>query len=341
MLYRAIRPLLFALDPETAHAVSLSALGWLHHFGLGALTARQLPRCPVKAMGLEFPNPLGLAAGLDKHAEYIDPLSALGFGFIEIGGVTPRPQPGNPRPRIFRLPRAQAIINRMGFNSVGVERVAQNIRRSRYRGILGANLGKNADTPLERAGDDYAASLAALYPHVHFATINVSSPNTEGLLRLQGAGELDALLGRLNRERAELSTRHGRRVALALKIAPDLDSGELESIARTSVKHEIDAIIATNTTTAREGVEGLPHARESGGLSGAPLKTRSTETIRRMAGILQGAITIIGVGGILGIADAREKLEAGASLLQVYTGLVYRGPGLVREIVSGLSIGGK
>lgn len=341
MLYRAIRPLLFALDAETAHTVGLRSLAWLHSIGLSALIARRLPSCPVKAMGLDFPNPLGLAAGLDKHAEYIDPLSALGFGFIEIGGVTPRPQPGNPRPRIFRLPRARAIINRMGFNSVGVERVAQNIRRSRYRGVLGANLGKNADTPLERAADDYAASLAALYPHLHFATINVSSPNTQGLRRLQNADELDALLARLNRERTELSSRHGRRVALALKIAPDLGGGELESIARASLKHEIDAIIATNTTTSREGVEGLPHARESGGLSGAPLKIRSTETIRRLAGILQGAITIIGVGGILGLADAREKLEAGANLLQIYSGLVYRGPGLVREIVTGLPAAGK
>lgn len=337
MLYRAVRPLLFALDPETAHTISLRSLAWLQRLGLSALIARRLPGCPVKAMGLEFPNPLGLAAGLDKHAEYVDPLGLLGFGFIEIGGVTPRPQPGNPRPRIFRLPQAEAIINRMGFNSVGVERVVQNIRRSRYRGILGANLGKNADTPIERAGDDYAASLAALYPHVHFATINVSSPNTQDLRRLQEAGELDLLLERLNRERAELSKRHGKRVALALKIAPDLGSGELESIARASLKHGMDAVIATNTTTAREGVEGLPHARESGGLSGAPLKIRSTETIRRLAFILQGAIPIIGVGGILGLADAREKLEAGASLLQIYSGLVYRGPSLVREIVSGLA----
>lgn len=337
MLYRAARPLLFALDPETAHGVTLRSLDWLHRAGLSGLVAPRVPACPVRVMGLDFPNPLGLAAGLDKQGQYIDALDALGFGFIEIGGVTPRPQPGNPRPRMFRLPRASAIINRMGFNSVGAERVAENIRRSRYRGILGANLGKNADTPLARAAEDYVASLRALYPLVHFATINVSSPNTRDLRDLQESAELEPLLGRLNEEREALAERHGRRVALALKIAPELDRDAAAAVVAASLRHGMDAIIATNTTISREGVSGLAHSEEAGGLSGAPLRERSTEVIRTLAVMLKGAIPIIGVGGIMNLADAEEKLQAGASLVQIYTGLVYRGPEIVSEIVSGLA----
>lgn len=336
MLYQAARPLLFCLDPETAHVASLQGLKLAHRTGLTRLLVKSVKPKPVQVMGLDFPNPLGLAAGLDKHAEYIDALGDLGFGFLEVGGVTPRPQPGNPRPRLFRLPEQEAIINRFGFNSVGIDRFVENLRQTSYRGILGVNLGKNKETPLDRAADDYAICLEKIYPHAHFATINVSSPNTPNLRQLQSAAELGPLLGAMHRRREELSQRHGRRVALALKIAPDLSDIEIEIMARTAVEQKMDALIATNTTLSRDSVRGLPHGSEEGGLSGAPLREASTEVIRKLARSLDGALPIIGVGGIMDAQHARDKLAAGATLLQLYCGLVYRGPDVVADIVNGL-----
>ena len=329
MLYSLARPLLFSLEPETAHRISL---------GLAELSARlriraRLPASPVRAMGLEFPNPVGAAAGLDKHAEHVDGLAALGFGFVELGGVTPRPQPGNPRPRLFRLPQARAIINRYGLNSVGVEAFAENLRRARSRAVIGVNIGKNRDTPNEHAVDDYERCLEALYPHVHYLSINVSSPNTLGMRELQSAAYLSSILGRLIRRRAALRERHGRHVALVLKISPDGDDAALQAIADVVRRERLDGVIATNTTVSREGVAGLPGGGEEGGLSGAPLFRRSTEVLRRLAGLLKGEVTLIGGGGILSGEDAAEKFAAGAALVQLYSGLVFRGPGLIGECI--------
>jgi dihydroorotate dehydrogenase len=288
-------------------------------------------------MGLEFPNPVGLAAGLDKNGEFIDALAALGFGFLECGTVTPRPQSGNPRPRIFRLIPAEAIINRMGFNNVGVERFVDNVRRARYDGILGVNIGKNFDTPLERAGDDYVACLEKVYPIASYVAVNVSSPNTIDLRRLQQPAELTALFQQLRRMRDRLARAHKRRVPLAVKIAPDLDDEAIAAIACALVEQGIDAVIATNTTVSRRSVAGLPHAEEAGGLSGAPLAALATAAVRRLAVALAGRVPIIGVGGIMSAADARDKIAAGATLVQLYTGLIYRGPALVRDIVRDLN----
>jgi len=337
MLYRAVRPLLFALDPEAAHDFSLKSLDALNCLGAVSLAAAALPHIPVRVLGLDFPNPVGLAAGLDKDGEHVDALAALGFGFLEIGAVTPRPQPGNPKPRVFRLPEAEALINRLGFNSRGLDAAVENLRRSRYRGILGVNIGKNFDTPNERASEDYLACLRKLHPYASFVTVNVSSPNTKNLRNLQQPGELDLLLAALGAERDRLAERHGRRVPLAVKIAPDLDDAGIEAVAGCVASRGIDAVIATNTTLSREGVEHLPASREPGGLSGAPLKARATAVVARLRRALPAKVAIIGVGGIASAADAREKLDAGADLVQLYTALVYRGPGLVGEIVRGLA----
>ncbi len=285
-------------------------------------------------MGLEFPNPVGAAAGLDKHAEYVDTLAALGFGFLELGGVTPRPQPGNPRPRLFRITTARAIINRFGLNSVGVEAFAENLARARVKCVIGVNVGKNKDTPNERAAEDYLRCLEVLYRHVHYLSINVSSPNTAGMRDLQSEAALTNLLATLFLQRDRLRERHGRHVALALKIAPDLDEQGLQTIADAARRARVDGIVATNTTVSREGVEGLPHAGEEGGLSGLPLRERSARVIAALARMLKGEIALIGVGGIMSGEDARERFAAGASLVQIYTGLVYRGPGLISECVS-------
>jgi dihydroorotate dehydrogenase len=336
VLYELARPLLFRIDPETAHGLALPSFRFVHRLGLAGLPGRTIAGGRVRAMGLEFPNPVGLAAGLDKDGEFVDALAAFGFGFLEVGTVTPRPQPGNPRPRMFRIPAREAIINRMGFNSAGVARVVANLRRARYDGILGVNVGKNFDTPLERAAEDYIACLEQVYPLASYVTVNISSPNTTGLRQLQQADELGALLGALAKARERLARAHGRRVPLAVKVAPDLDDEEIAGIARALVDHGVDAAIATNTTVSRAGVEGLPHAAEAGGLSGAPLRPLATAAIRKLGAALKGRIPIIGVGGIMTAADAREKVAAGASLLQVYTGLVYRGPALVRHIVDAL-----
>jgi dihydroorotate dehydrogenase len=336
-LYPLFRPLLFAADPETAHALTFRGLDAAAALGLAQLAAPSLPDSPVTAMGVEFPNRVGLAAGLDKNAAHLAGLATLGFGFLEIGTVTPRSQPGNPKPRMFRLVEAEALINRLGFNNDGVERFVANIARSRYRGVLGVNIGRNFDTPNEHAADDYVACLRAVYACASYVTVNISSPNTQGLRDLQAEDALTSLLSRLKIERATLAERHGRRVPLVVKIAPDLDAVAIERIARLLIRHAIDGVIATNTTTARDAVAGLPHADEAGGLSGRPLKERSTAVIRTLAHALDGALPIIGVGGIFSGADAREKIDAGATLVQLYTGLIYRGPSLVAECVKALA----
>lgn len=332
MLYALARPFLFALDPETAHSLTLALADAPLRLGLLRFP-RPAPQ-PVRVMGLDFPNPVGLAAGLDKNAEHLDALASLGFGFIELGTVTPRPQAGNPRPRLFRIPEAQALVNRLGFNNVGLEAFVANLSRTDARGVVGVNIGRNFDTPNEQAADDYAACLEGVYPHASYVTVNVSSPNTAGLRELQEKDGLDALLGRLADLRARLAERHSRRVPLALKVSPDLGEVQIRDIAAAVRRHGIDAVIATNTTLSREGVEGLRHAGEQGGVSGAPLRARATRTLAAFAAELKGEIPLIGVGGILNGADAAEKLAAGASLVQLYTGLVYRGPGLVAECVS-------
>ena len=337
MLYRAFRPLLFALDPETAHCLSLASLDALTRLGAAVVSAP--PRIPVRVMGLDFPNPVGLAAGMDKNGEHIDGLAAFGFGFLEVGAVTPRPQPGNPRPRLFRLPEAEALINRLGFNNGGVDALVENIRRSRYRGILGVNVGRNFDTPNDRAVEDYVACLRKVYAHASFVTANISSPNTKDLRALQRSDGLDGLLVALTAERDRLASQHGKRVPLAVKVAPDLDEAGIEAIADRVAARGIDAVIATNTTVSREGVEHLAASREQGGLSGAPLKARATAVVARLRRALPASVAIIGVGGIASAADAQEKLDAGASLVQLYTALVYRGPELVGEIVRGLAAG--
>jgi len=280
---------------------------------------------------------VGLAAGLDKDGAHLRGLAALGFGFVEIGTVTPRPQPGNPQPRLFRLPPANAIINRMGFNNLGVDNLVRNVEASGYTGVLGINIGKNKDTPNENAADDYLACLDKVYAHAHYVAVNISSPNTQNLRELQKDEALDALLGALKRRQRELADRHGRYVPLALKIAPDLDDAQIATIADALLRHEIDAVIATNTTLARDAVKGMPHGDEAGGLSGAPVREASTRVVRALTGHLKDALPIIGVGGILSGADAVEKHAAGASLVQVYTGLIYRGPALVRECVAALN----
>ena len=328
MLYALARPLLFALDPEAAHNAALKLAG------LASTFAARPPACPVRAMGLDFPNPVGLAAGMDKHAEHVDALAALGFGFLELGGVTPRPQPGNPKPRLFRIPAAQAIINRYGLNSVGIEEFVANLSRFSRKCVIGVNIGKNKDTPNEKAGDDYALCLEKLYPLVDYVTLNVSSPNTVGLRDLQGLEFLSGLIRQIKSKQKQLQDSHGRNVAIALKIAPDLDHAAIRDIAEAAKRERIDGIVATNTTVDHRGVAGYPHAEEQGGLSGAPLRERSTDVLRILSKELKNEIPLIGVGGIMSGADAVEKLDAGASLVQIYSGLIYRGPGLVNECVS-------
>jgi dihydroorotate dehydrogenase len=334
-MYTLLRPLLFALDAERAHHLTLDSLNRLQRLGLlrGATSASA---CAQSVMGLHFPNPVGLAAGLDKDARYIDALARLGFGFIEIGTVTPRPQPGNPRPRLFRVTQARAIINRMGFNNGGVDALVDNVRRARYRGVLGINIGKNFDTPLERAADDYVHCLQKVYAHASYVTVNISSPNTMGLRQLQESQALEHLLASITRARAELSDRHGRRVPLALKIAPDLDAGQIGAIAALLQRHAIDAVIATNTTIARDGVAALPNGKEAGGMSGAPLAAMARAALHALARAMGPGFPIIGVGGIMSGDDARDRVAAGATLVQVYTGLIYRGPALIRECIDAL-----
>jgi dihydroorotate dehydrogenase len=329
--YTLLRPAMFALDAETAHHLTLNGLNAANKLGLMSLAAKRPAADPRTVMGLTFPNPVGLAAGLDKNGEVIDALAALGFGFVEIGTITPLPQPGNPKPRLFRIPEAQGIVNRMGFNNEGVDALIANVKRANFKGILGINIGKNAVTPIEKAADDYLICLRKVYEHASYITVNISSPNTKNLRQLQGGDELDALLAQLKAEQEKLAQQHGRYVPVAVKIAPDLDADQIKNIAALLMRHRIDGVIATNTTLSREGVEGLPHGNETGGLSGAPVRDKSTAVIRQLAAELQGALPIIGVGGILNGADAVEKMQAGAALVQIYSGLIYRGPALVAE----------
>jgi len=340
MIYPFFRPLLFALDPETAHDMAFASLDVAAKLGVVQALMPRAPPSPVTAMGLQFPNRVGLAAGLDKNAAHIDGLGALGFGFIECGTVTPRPQPGNPTPRLFRLPQAEALINRLGFNNSGVERFLANVARATWRGILGLNIGKNFDTPNARAVDDYLACLSAVYSRASYVTVNISSPNTRGLRDLQSEDALTALLRALKKEQRALCDRHGKYTPIAVKIAPDLSPQAIEGIARLLVEHRIDGVVATNTTIERDRVKGMAHAEEPGGLSGRPLKARSTAVIAALAKALDGALPIIGVGGILSGADAKEKIDAGATLIQIYTGLIYRGPDLVAECARALAAPG-
>lgn len=338
-LYGLARPLLFSLDPESAHDITLSSLRAAAKAGLSNWLPAPVAD-PRTVMGIRFPNAVGLAAGLDKEGACIDGLAALGFGFIEIGTVTPRAQPGNPKPRMFRLPSANALINRMGFNNGGVDAFVSNVQASRFyqerRGILGLNIGKNADTPIERATDDYLICLAKVYPFADYVAVNISSPNTKNLRELQQASALDQLLASLKQAQRSLADRHGRYVPLALKIAPDLDAEQIKVIANLLLQHAIDGVIATNTTTTRDAVTGLAHATEAGGLSGAPVLPLSNYVTSTLRAELGDAIPIIGVGGILSGADACAKFTAGARLVQLYTGLIYRGPALVRECAQAL-----
>lgn len=338
-LYNIARPFLFAIDPEAAHNLTLPALRCASKWGLTSSFVKPGDD-PRNVMGITFPNPVGLAAGLDKDGAYIDGLATLGFGFIEVGTVTPRAQPGNPMPRMFRLPKAQAIINRMGFNNHGVDAFVSNVQASRFyqnkEGVLGLNIGKNADTPIERAVDDYLICLRKVYPYASYVTVNISSPNTKNLRQLQGASELDALLSQLKDAQQRLADEHKRYVPIALKIAPDMDAEQISAVAQALLRHHIDGVIATNTTVSREAVKNLEHAEEMGGLSGAPVFEASNTVIRTLKNELGDAIPIIGVGGILSAADAQAKIDAGASLVQLYTGLIYQGPALVRECAAAL-----
>lgn len=336
-MYSLLRSALFTLPPETAHHFSLQCLTWGERLGVLPVFAGQHRRAPVRVMGLEFPNPVGLAAGLDKNADHLDALGALGFGFIEVGTVTPRPQPGNPRPRLFRLPAQRALINRLGFNNLGVDHLVEQVARRRFQGIVGINIGKNFDTPLAAASADYLLGLARVYALADYVTVNISSPNTPGLRALQDRAALTGLLAALRDGRNRLADQHGRRVPLAVKIAPDLDRDALLAIAELLVGHGIDGVIATNTTLDRTGVAGAAHATEAGGLSGAPLRAKATEVIAALATALAGALPIIGVGGVMDGRDAAEKIAAGASLVQIYTGFIYRGPKLVAEAVDAIA----
>lgn len=339
LLYSLARPFLFFMDPESAHDLTLPGLKSAHNMGLTRLLPKPATD-PRKVMGITFPNPVGLAAGLDKDGRYIDGLASLGFGSIEIGTVTPRAQAGNPKPRMFRLPQANAIINRMGFNNGGVDAFVANVQASRFyqekQGVLGLNIGKNADTPIEKAADDYLLCLNKVYPYASYVTVNISSPNTKNLRQLQGASELDDLLSKLKDAQQRLADQHKRYVPITLKIAPDIDSEQIKNIADSLLSHKIDGVIATNTTITRDAVKGLQHGEETGGLSGEPVFELSNKVIRALKSELGDALPIIGVGGIFSGKDAVAKMDAGASLVQVYSGLIYRGPALVRECAAAI-----
>jgi len=336
MLYPIVRPALFKLDPERAHELTFQQLRFISGTPLEGLIRQSLPSRPVNCMGLTFPNALGLAAGLDKNAECIDAFGSMGFGFVEVGTVTPRPQPGNDKPRMFRLVEAEGIINRMGFNNHGVDHLVENVKKARFKGILGINIGKNKDTPVEQGKDDYLICMEKVYAHAGYIAINISSPNTPGLRTLQYGEALDDLLSAIKLKQKELQERHLKYVPVAVKIAPDLSEEELIQVADSLVRHEIDGVIATNTTLDRALVAGLKYADEMGGLSGRPVQSRSTEVIRRLSLELQGRLPIIGVGGIDSLVSAREKIAAGATLVQIYSGFIYKGPDLIKDIVTHL-----
>ena len=338
--YALTRPFLFGLDPEAAHELTLDSIARFQNSPLQCLWAHSRVSDPVTVAGLKFPNRIGLAAGLDKNGRCIDGLGAMGFGFIEVGTVTPKGQPGNPKPRMFRLPEANALINRLGFNNEGLDSFLANVKRAtsfrRAGGILGLNIGKNAVTPIENAVDDYLIGLAGVYPHADYVTVNISSPNTKNLRALQSDEALDALLSALQARKLQLAKEHGRTVPMFVKIAPDLDEAQVKVIAATLKNNGIDGVIATNTTIGRDAVKGLKHAEETGGLSGAPVFEASNTVIRQLRAELGSAYPIIGVGGVLSGADAKAKRAAGADLVQVYTGLIYRGPALASECARAL-----
>ena len=335
-MYSLVRPFLFAKDAERAHALSLRALDSVYRSGLGSLIASRPKPLPSTVFGLRFENPVGLAAGLDKNGEHIDALASLGFGFIEIGTTTPRAQPGNPTPRMFRLPQHQAVINRLGFNNAGVDALVRNVERAKWNGVLGINIGKNKDTPNDRAVDDYVHCLERVYAVASYITVNISSPNTEDLRELQHGDALRRLVGTLRAAQERLAASHGTRKPLLVKIAPDLSDEQIDAIAEVFARIGVDGVIATNTTIERHAVAGHKHEAQTGGLSGKPLYGHSTYLLRRLRAHLPRNIPIIGVGGILSGADAAGKIAAGADLVQVYTGMVYRGPGLIRESVDAI-----
>jgi dihydroorotate dehydrogenase len=335
MYYPLIRSLLFKFSPETSHHVALRSLAMANSMGLLGLL-HKTPQQPVNIMGIDFPNSVGLAAGLDKNGDYIDALAALGFGFIEIGTITPRPQAGNPQPRLFRIPEAHAIINRMGFNNLGVDHLVSQVQKAKFKGVLGINIGKNFDTPVENAADDYVHCLEKVYDYASYVAVNISSPNTQGLRSLQTGSAFADLLQQLKQTQARLAEQYGHYVPLAVKIAPDLQDEDIEYIAEQLVHHQIDGVIATNTTITRTGIEGLDLAAETGGLSGKPLKALSSYTLSRLAQALAGRIPIIGVGGISEGSDAAEKIMAGASLVQVYTGFIYQGAQLIEDAAAAI-----
>ncbi len=334
--YPLARHFLFKLDPETAHELSIHQLAWMGGTPFELFFRNKLPSRPVEVMGLKFDNPVGLAAGLDKDGDAIDAFGAMGFGFIEVGTVTPRPQPGNDKPRIFRVIPAQGIINRMGFNNKGVDNLIENVKKSHYKGILGINIGKNKDTPIENGKDDYLICMDKVYAYAGYIAVNISSPNTPNLRQLQYGEALDDLLKALKERQKELAAKHNKYVPLAVKIAPDLSLEELKQVADSLLRYGIDGVIATNTTLDRELIHDMPHAAETGGLSGRPLQNKSTEIIRALHEYLKGQIPIIGVGGIDSAIAAREKMQAGAQLVQIYSGFIYHGPDLVKNIVNNI-----
>ena len=335
-MYGVLRHLLFQLPPEQAHNMALNGLDFVNRMGALKLVSRHPAPCPVTVMGLEFPNPVGLAAGLDKNADHLDALGNLGFGFIEVGTVTPLAQPGNPKPRMFRLPEHQAIINRMGFNNEGLDHLIANVKKRRYRGVLGINVGKNKDTPNEESEQDYRKGIAAVYPYADYITVNVSSPNTPGLRDLQFGDSLKQLLHAIKDEQLKCQEASGRYVPVAVKIAPDMDDEGIRFVAEALLEAEIDGVIATNTTISREAVQGHKHEQEAGGLSGAPVRDPSLHVIRGLYAELGDRLPIIGVGGISDGESAAEKIRAGAKLVQVYTGFIYRGPALINEAVEAI-----
>jgi len=340
--YSLPKSVLFKMDPEAAHELTMAGLARFQNTPLACLWSAERVNDPVEIAGITFPNRVGMAAGLDKNGRVIDGLGAMGFGFVEVGTVTPKAQPGNPKPRMFRLPEANALINRLGFNNDGLDAVLANVKRASFRqngGILGLNIGKNAVTPIENAVDDYLICLEGVYPHADYVTVNISSPNTKNLRALQSDEALDALLAQLQERRQDLIKRHGRTVPMFVKIAPDLDETQVGVIAATLQKNEIDGVIATNTTISREAVKGLPHAEETGGLSGAPVLEASNQVIRQLRAALGPRYPIIGVGGVMSAADARSKCDAGADLVQIYTGLIYQGPELVKACAQALKLG--
>jgi len=336
MFYPIVRPALFKLDPERAHELTFQQLRFMNGTPLEVFYRQNLPSRPVTCMGLTFKNALGLAAGLDKNAECIDAFAAMGFGFVEVGTVTPRAQAGNDKPRMFRLVEAGGIINRMGFNNLGVDHLVENVKKARFNGVLGINIGKNKDTPVEQGKEDYLICMEKVYAHAGYIAINISSPNTPGLRSLQYGEALDDLLSSIKQKQKELEQRHLKYVPLAVKIAPDLSEEELIQVADSLIRHQIDGVIASNTTLDRSLVSGLKHADETGGLSGRPVQSRSTAVIQRLSQELQGRLPIIGVGGIDSLTAAREKIAAGATLVQIYSGFIYQGPGLIKDIVTHL-----